>query len=107
MVNRNLLRGLDEAESEWEVELKQVLDPKNLEDMDWGASAGRSTKSNRRGRILRIEKEMVLVDVGYKSEGVIPLNEWEEHEEPPQPGQVVRVLIEELEDGNVKSKTRA
>ncbi|MBL8826078.1 MAG: S1 RNA-binding domain-containing protein, partial [Planctomycetaceae bacterium] len=101
MVNRNLLRGLDEAESEWELELKQVLDTENLEDMDWGASADVQLNQIVEGRILRIEKEMVLVDVGYKSEGVIPLNEWEEHEEPPQPGQVVRVLIEELEDGNV------
>jgi small subunit ribosomal protein S1 len=101
MVNRNLLRGLDEAESEWEVELKHVLDSENLEDIDWGASADVQLNQIVEGRILRIEKEMVLVDVGYKSEGVIPLNEWEEHEEPPTPGQIVRVLIEELEDGNV------
>ena len=34
----------------------------------------------------------VLVDVGYKSEGTIPLNEWEEDEDPPQPGEIVKVL---------------
>src|SRR4029079_2050495 len=50
------------------------------------------------GKILRIDGEFVLVDVGYKSEGIIPLNEWEEGEEPPTPGAPVKVLIEEVED---------
>ena len=41
---------------------------------------------------------MVLVDVGYKSEGTIPRNEWEEDENPPEVGQTIRVLIEDVED---------
>ena len=40
----------------------------------------------------------MLVDVGYKSEGMIPLNEWDDAEEPPQPGQMVKVLVEDIED---------
>ncbi len=40
----------------------------------------------------------MLVDVGYKSEGTIARNEWEEWEEPPQVGDVVKVLIEDVED---------
>ncbi|ADB17082.1 ribosomal protein S1 [Pirellula staleyi DSM 6068] len=50
------------------------------------------------GRVLRVADGMVLVDIGFKSEGSIPLDEWEEGEEPPQVGQLVRVLIEDLED---------
>jgi small subunit ribosomal protein S1 len=48
--------------------------------------------------VLRIEGDNVLIDVGYKSEGVIPLAEWGEEEEPPQPGEKLKVLVEEVED---------
>ena len=50
------------------------------------------------GRILRIGDGMVMVDIGFKSEGSIPLDEWDEGDEPPQVGDLVRVLIEDLED---------
>ena len=40
----------------------------------------------------------MLVDVGYKSEGIILRNEWEENEPPPEPGQMIKVLIEDVED---------
>ena len=33
------------------------------------------------GRILRVDDEMVLVDVGFKSEGSIPRSEWDDSEE--------------------------
>ena len=38
------------------------------------------------GKIVRITDDNVIVDVGFKSEGVIPLNEWEEEEEPATAG---------------------
>lgn len=50
------------------------------------------------GRILRVERDFVVVDVGYKSEGIVPISEWEEGEEPPKPGGAVSVLVEDLED---------
>jgi len=40
----------------------------------------------------------VLIDVGYKSEGSIPCNEWEEDEDQPAVGQTLRVLVEDVED---------
>lgn len=91
MVNRTLIRGLDAnvddvvmpdediieyLGGDAEIELNQILD----------------------GVVVRIEKEFVIVDVGYKSEGAIPVSEWEEGEEPPKPGDHVKVLVEELED---------
>ena len=51
--------------------------------------------------MLRVEGDFVLVDVGYKSEGMIPRNEWEDVDSPPEPGQSVRVLIEDIEDVSV------
>jgi small subunit ribosomal protein S1 len=97
MVNRNLIRGLDLNEQDWEQELTAALEGADPEQMDWG-SASVSLNEIVQGRVLRIEGDHVLVDVGYKSEGMIPLHEWDEDEEPPQPGQTIEVLIEDIED---------
>jgi small subunit ribosomal protein S1 len=58
------------------------------------------------GKIVEINEEFVVVDVGFKSEGAIPKNEWEEGEEPPQVGQMIKVLIEEVEDQNILEEAR-
>ncbi len=97
VVNRNLIHSLDANEENWEVELAKVLGDKEI---DGQIVVGNDFSPNDiiTGRIVRIEKEFVIVDIGYKSEGQIPLAEWEEDEEKPQPGQTVKVLVEELDD---------
>ncbi|MFL6554081.1 MAG: 30S ribosomal protein S1 [Chthoniobacterales bacterium] len=50
-----------------------------------------------KGQILEVRPREVLVDVGYKSEGVIPLNEFEDPESL-QVGDEVDVLLERLEN---------
>ncbi len=97
MVNRNLIRGLDLKQEEWEEELAQAMGGTATEEIDWGGGELAVNKIID-GRILRIDSEFVLVDVGYKSEGIIPLSEWEEGEEPPQVGEHVKVLVEEVEE---------
>jgi small subunit ribosomal protein S1 len=97
MVNRNLIRGLDLKQEEWEEELAMAMGGTATEEIDWGGGE-LSVNKIIDGHILRVDNEFVLVDVGYKSEGIIPLSEWEEHEEPPAPGQTVKVLVEEVED---------
>ena len=97
MVNRNLIRGLDLNKDEWEEELAQAMGGTATEEIDWGGGELAVNKIID-GKILRIDNEFVLVDVGYKSEGIIPLSEWEEGEEPPQVGEHVKVLIEDVED---------
>ncbi len=97
MVNRNLIRGLDLTEDEWQQELETALEGTPADEWYDG---GDDVAVNQivDGKVLRVEGDFVLVDVGYKSEGMIPQNEWEEEEEPPEPGQSVRVLIEDIED---------
>jgi small subunit ribosomal protein S1 len=51
-----------------------------------------------RGRIVQIERDAVLVDVGYKSEGIIDLEEFPDHGRDLQIGEEVDVLLEEKED---------
>ncbi|MBE2281381.1 MAG: 30S ribosomal protein S1 [Ignavibacteriaceae bacterium] len=62
-----------------------------------------------KGRIVRIQPDYVIVDVGFKSEGSIPKDEFSEHEEI-RVGMEVEVVLESVEDqeGNlVLSKRRA
>ncbi|MCA9266673.1 MAG: S1 RNA-binding domain-containing protein, partial [Planctomycetales bacterium] len=69
--------GLATIESEGEIDLNKIVD----------------------GRVIRVSDEHVLIDVGFKSEGVVLRDEWEEDEEPPKVGDLIKVLVEELEDG--------
>jgi len=62
-----------------------------------------------KGRILEVRPREVLVDIGYKSEGVISLNEFDEAEEP-QVGDEIEVLLCRLENDEgmvILSKERA
>ncbi|MBL8601135.1 MAG: 30S ribosomal protein S1 [Myxococcales bacterium] len=54
------------------------------------------------GTVLRVGKENVVVDIGYKSEGVIPVSEFTaaSGEISVQPGDRVDVLVESREDDN-------
>lgn len=95
MVNRNLIREFDVSEEEWNAAVGTALP----DEIDWAAGANVSVNQIVEGTILRIDNEFVLVDVGYKSEGIIPRNEWEaEGKELPEIGERVRVLVEEVED---------
>src|SRR6266581_484061 len=62
-----------------------------------------------KGRILEVRPREVLVDIGYKSEGVIPLTEFEEVDSL-EVGDEVDVLLERLENDEgmvVLSKEKA
>ncbi|HSJ01802.1 MAG: 30S ribosomal protein S1 [Verrucomicrobium sp.] len=61
-----------------------------------------------KGRILEIKPQVVLVDIGYKSEGAIPHSEFED--EDIQVGDEIEVLLERLENDEgmvVLSKEKA
>lgn len=61
------------------------------------------------GKILQVRPSEVLVDIGYKSEGLISIHEFD-YPESLKPGDEVEVLLEHLEDDNgmvVLSKEKA
>ncbi|MBN2024603.1 MAG: 30S ribosomal protein S1 [Pirellulales bacterium] len=97
MVNRNLIRGLDLSEEEWQRELEAALEGNMPDDLNWGSQEV-AVNQIVQGKVLRVDGDYVLVDVGYKSEGVILRNEWEDDEPPPERGQQIKVLIEDVED---------
>jgi small subunit ribosomal protein S1 len=94
MVNRNLIREFDVSEEDWNLAIGEL----DGDDTSWLDSKYVDVNEIVEGKIIRVDDEMVLVDVGYKSEGVIPRSEWDEDEIQPEEGQTIRVLIEDVED---------
>lgn len=101
MVNRTLIRSLesdsidDELEALYgDFESVEKFMIEGLEDLNKQFDVNQIVE----GKIVEINDEFVVVDVGFKSEGAIHKNEWEENEPPPQIGDSVKVLIVEVED---------
>ncbi|MFN4260038.1 MAG: 30S ribosomal protein S1 [Gemmataceae bacterium] len=105
MVNRNMLRQYEPSQQELEQELNAAfataIDP---ETQDWLPPPEQEFEINKilTGKVINIQGDHVLVDVGYKSEGIIPLEEWKddgtEQLVPPISGDVIQVLLESVED---------
>lgn len=56
------------------------------------------------GKVVKVDNDGVLVDINYKSDGLIPRYEFTEHElKKLAPGDAIEVILDELEsiDGNV------
>src|SRR5215471_17964546 len=106
MVNRNLLRQFDLPDTELQQELQQAFYQEDIgSDIDsWLPVEEQQFEVNKivKGRVLNVIGDDVVVDVGYKSEGVIKLEEW--YDEgldkivPPQPGDEIQVLLDSVED---------
>lgn len=96
MVNRNLIREFDITDEDWELAVGEFAD----EDAGWLDATDVDVNQIVEGKIIRIDDEYVLVDVGYKSEGTIARNEWDEDEPAPEVGQTIRVLVEDVEDSH-------
>ncbi|HEX4415256.1 MAG TPA: 30S ribosomal protein S1 [Lacipirellulaceae bacterium] len=94
MVNRNLIREFDISDEDWNLAIGESLP----DDADWLKGGDVGPNQIVEGKVLRIDDDFILVDVGYKSEGIIPRNEWEEGEPLPEIGDKVRVLVEDTED---------
>jgi small subunit ribosomal protein S1 len=63
-----------------------------------------------RGRVVHVGTSEVLVDVGYKSEGAIPIEEFHRHGGLPKVGEEIEVYLEAKEDAEgliVLSKDKA
>jgi small subunit ribosomal protein S1 len=100
MVNRNLIRSLEDDAIASELDallsedqLDDIILP-TLEELNQQFDVNQIVT----GKIVEINDEYVVIDVGFKSEGAININEWEGEADPPRVGETVKVLIEEMED---------
>ncbi len=103
MVDRNLLREFDVSDADLEAALGLSLADAEAAEEALIAEynqrdAGYDVNAVLEGTIVRVEGEEVLIDIGYKSEGIVPLDEWSDTDEPPVAGQRISVLLEEIED---------
>ena len=104
MVNRNLMRQFDGDDNDsLEKELEELFG--GAEGLDtWLINDTQSFDSNKivSGKVLEIRGDDVVIDIGYKSEGVIKLDEWKdeagEYVNIPRAGDTIEVLLETVED---------
>jgi len=105
MVDRVLIRDLEDDELTLELEALYADEAADEIDekiftTDTGEDGEEEFQLNKivEGTIVKVDSDVVLVDIGFKSEGNIFRNEWEANEPEPEVGQKVQVLIEDLED---------
>jgi small subunit ribosomal protein S1 len=106
MVNRNLLRQYDLSEDELQHELDAAFRQEELGTTTetWLPPEEQNFEVNKivQGRVVNILGDDVVIDVGYKSEGIIPLNEWYDEDDekihPPKVGENIDVLLDAVED---------
>lgn len=64
-----------------------------------------------KGKILALKQDGVIIDIGYKSEGIVPIHEFSDEEVAKlKPGNNIEVFVEELRDSDgtiTLSKERA
>ena len=109
MVNRNLISKFDLSEEELQQQMAEALAPKEagssaLELEDYYLKDTQDFEVNKivTGKVVNILGDSVVVDIGYKSEGVIDLQEW--YDEgldkivPPNVGDTIQVLLDAAED---------
>ncbi len=109
MVNRNLLRQIDVSDNllqQTEQDFQQAM-------TEWVASEESAFEPNKvvKGKVLEIRGDEVVIDIGYKSEGTVKIDEWKDESGelvPPKPGDIVEVLLEsvENEDGTIQLSYR-
>jgi small subunit ribosomal protein S1 len=106
MVNRNLLRQFDLSDAELSSELTQVFTDggSGASVEHWLPAEEQPFEVNKllTGHVVHIAGDDVVVDIGYKSEGVISLEEWRDEADetvhPPQVGERIQVLLDAIED---------
>lgn len=98
MVDRNLLREFNIDESELDAVISASFPNFTEEEFYHQEAQAYDLNQILTGTIVRVDNEEVVVDIGYKSEGVVQRDEWDPAEPPPEVGQQIEVELEEFED---------
>ena len=100
MVNKLVLEEYDIKQEEIERELEEIVGSDSLEKIE----AAFDTSIQKfdlgtilKGRILGVIGNNVILDTGYKSEGIVPLSEFDSAEEV-EAGADIEVMLESFED---------
>jgi small subunit ribosomal protein S1 len=82
------------------IEIPETISREELKALYDGTFKEISENSILRGRISHIGRDMVIVDIGYKSEGVIPVEEFGASLDQYKPGDEINVYLEKKEDSD-------
>jgi small subunit ribosomal protein S1 len=100
MVNKLVLKQYDITKEEIEKELQEIIGGDSLEKIE----AAFDTSIQKfdlgtilKGRVLGVIGNNVILDTGYKSEGIVPLSEFDTSEEV-EVGADIEVMLESFED---------
>jgi small subunit ribosomal protein S1 len=95
-IEKNLIEGGDVQTAEQDDSLATEEYEKLLDQYNANVSEGEVVT----GRVLQISPNEVIVDVGYKSEGIIPLDEFQDESGKPtiSVGDEIEVLLEKVEN---------
>ena len=102
MVNRNLMRQFD-APLEIEEDIQRDFEQ---EIAAWIGQSDKDYEANKIviGTVVEVRGEEVVIDIGYKSEGLVRIDEWRDEGENgsgiPKVGDTVEVILESVEDEN-------
>ncbi|NOT59704.1 MAG: S1 RNA-binding domain-containing protein, partial [Acidobacteria bacterium] len=86
----------------------EINEEEEIEDFDFGAILAAHEKEHHaevgehevvKGRVIKITEQAVIIDVGYKSEGIVNIAEFKDGETVTvQPGDEVDVFVKQLEN---------
>lgn len=100
MMNRDVLKEYDIKQEEIEKELEEIIKNDNFEKIDEvynTAVKNFELGTILKGKILGTIGNDVIIDTGYKSEGIIPLSEFDSPDEVKM-GNEIDVMLESFED---------
>ena len=104
MVNRNLISSIEDDDIESQMNnlfagTEEDFDKQFVENEVFEQNSDIDLNKIVEGKILRVDAEKVLIDVGFKSEGSVDRSEWNElTDATPEVGQLVHVYVEDIED---------
>ena len=103
-IDNEMLAQIDVSDDELNEEFSVLggTDAEKLDKAIGSAIADFKPDTLLRGRVIGISGPEVVVDVGLKSEGYVPISEWEDPKSI-KPGDIIEILLEqvEAETGNV------
>ncbi|MCU0726232.1 MAG: 30S ribosomal protein S1 [Planctomycetes bacterium] len=96
---KDVIRKYDLAEDDLEAKVKEAMGAGEtpIDSVYEDSVRNFEVDSILKGRILDVINDDVIVDIGYKSEGIISINEFEDPS-AIDPGDDVEVLLESVED---------
>jgi len=112
MTGKDIVREFEDSRPDIEDQIREALEQDIKGDLDTlydESTQAFEPGSILEGTVLSVANDIVIVDVGYKSEGTVRLNEFRSPDEA-EPGSKVEVLLEAVEDDSgvvVLSKRRA